>query len=587
MVQRLSSSVSLNTLKAAVDTLQVGRLNVSTFGARGDGINEDRAAIQAALDYANTNFGGGCIVFPEGTYKCDGPLKYYDNQTLEGTSRFKPTLVFTDTSGIIPADLDSTLTTYVAIRNLHIKGNAATSLSATATVGLHIKNTRDSTFADLIIEDFVDGVSVDADTKGGPFNTLNGVTVLQAKYPNTINGYPRYGMRFTGDTKQSQCATGIGIRLYAQISNQTNDFDGDGSTNTFEIDFSTKQIGWYKEAGLQVFVRDANGNWVAKANGTDYDLYALNSIGSATVIPSGTVNISTVNGRAGYVNYQAVKARVVFRAGKIPVSGSANIRLRWSDPTGVAGICFEKATGNILLPSGIAGYTYAIDAQSGPNTAIAAYTQFCYNYANIGANASESTLYSVDYQDGSVIGNRFVYDSSARRMTIAPNGRVKPASAYLTSTQSTSSTSLMTLAWNYPSTFLTNGPDATSGLTVTKGVARSRSYWEGERNITVSLDYNISSTNTSSKFVIQIDVSYDQGTTWSLLKARTFGKSVSTGTISDFGVALMQDNDSTILSRVGGSLFYAYYRVSVKVVDNHATLNITGGSIAIEEVMAS
>lgn len=45
----------------------VGQINVFTYGARGDGITDDTAAIQAAID-ATESSSGGTVFFPPGTY---------------------------------------------------------------------------------------------------------------------------------------------------------------------------------------------------------------------------------------------------------------------------------------------------------------------------------------------------------------------------------------------------------------------------------------------------------------------------------------------------------------------------------------
>lgn len=53
---------------------------VTAFGAVGDGVADDTAAIQAALDSVKTT--GGTIIFPPGVYKLTASVYFYSNQRL-------------------------------------------------------------------------------------------------------------------------------------------------------------------------------------------------------------------------------------------------------------------------------------------------------------------------------------------------------------------------------------------------------------------------------------------------------------------------------------------------------------------------
>lgn len=55
-------------------------INVMGYGAKGDGVTDDKAAIQAALDAVKDI--GGIIYFPAGTYLIKTNLLFYSNQTL-------------------------------------------------------------------------------------------------------------------------------------------------------------------------------------------------------------------------------------------------------------------------------------------------------------------------------------------------------------------------------------------------------------------------------------------------------------------------------------------------------------------------
>lgn len=118
-------------------------LNVESFGAVGDGVADDTAAIQAAIDAIRTS--GGVVLFPAGTFRTSGPILLYSNIILEGAGRtstyIKPlnSATFTDTQAVVmTADFTpgANLWNYyppypaglhmgVGVRNLCIDGNRA------------------------------------------------------------------------------------------------------------------------------------------------------------------------------------------------------------------------------------------------------------------------------------------------------------------------------------------------------------------------------------------------------------------------------------------------------------------------------
>ena len=79
-------------------------VSVKDFGAVGDGVTDDTAAIQAAVSAANR------IYFPSGTYLCDGQIALRSNVTLcgDGMNVTKVKKVTTDYGGVFVANSDST-----------------------------------------------------------------------------------------------------------------------------------------------------------------------------------------------------------------------------------------------------------------------------------------------------------------------------------------------------------------------------------------------------------------------------------------------------------------------------------------------
>lgn len=64
-------------------TQKINITDVKTVGAKGDGITDDTAAIQAALD------NGGCVYFPKGTYRITGSLYPKSNTKMFGCGTIK------------------------------------------------------------------------------------------------------------------------------------------------------------------------------------------------------------------------------------------------------------------------------------------------------------------------------------------------------------------------------------------------------------------------------------------------------------------------------------------------------------------
>ncbi len=80
------SSASLQTALAAVAGLGLYVVTNPTYGAVGDGVTDDKAAIQAAINAANAA-GGGVVFFPGGTYRVASSLTTYATVTLRGVEK--------------------------------------------------------------------------------------------------------------------------------------------------------------------------------------------------------------------------------------------------------------------------------------------------------------------------------------------------------------------------------------------------------------------------------------------------------------------------------------------------------------------
>jgi len=85
MKKLFSLLVVLNCLAATAFAADKQTLNVLDFGAKGDGVTKDTAAIQKALDACGDN-GGGTVLVPEGIF-LTGSLVIHANTTMQLVSR--------------------------------------------------------------------------------------------------------------------------------------------------------------------------------------------------------------------------------------------------------------------------------------------------------------------------------------------------------------------------------------------------------------------------------------------------------------------------------------------------------------------
>lgn len=115
--------------------------NVLDFGAVGDGVTDDYAAIQAAFDAAQTI--GGTIVFPEGVYRCDSSLIGYSDMQLIGESA---TIDFSQITGYFNSQLEPMIR-FVGTAAAKIAVSTTTAIGDTS---IHVANTSTLSVGDLI-----------------------------------------------------------------------------------------------------------------------------------------------------------------------------------------------------------------------------------------------------------------------------------------------------------------------------------------------------------------------------------------------------------------------------------------------------
>lgn len=185
----------LRYLDNRVESLMVS-VKDTAYGAIGNGIANDLAAIQSAIDDV-VAAGGGTVFFPEGEYKITGSLTFGNRITLMGAGRDATTITYTGAAEAITTPNSANRYYNGRILDMSIE-------TTTGTVGLDVQNITLWFFQNLSVDGFDVGIKLSADVTGGClYNRFIDISVsncpigylLQGAGPANSNSF--YGCRAT------------------------------------------------------------------------------------------------------------------------------------------------------------------------------------------------------------------------------------------------------------------------------------------------------------------------------------------------------------------------------------------------------
>lgn len=101
------------------------------FGAKGDGVTNDVAAINAAITYAE-GLGGGVVLLPAPSFSVAGTIQMGNNVTLRGSGRRRTVITATGAVGGNPV-IAVNVKSYATVEHLRITGDAAFGVLASSS----------------------------------------------------------------------------------------------------------------------------------------------------------------------------------------------------------------------------------------------------------------------------------------------------------------------------------------------------------------------------------------------------------------------------------------------------------------------
>ena len=253
--------------KAHNRMIEGAAVNVKDFGAVGDGVTDDTAAIQAAINSS------GKVFFPRGTYS-HTDLNVYSSTLLVGEGKNKSILRARSgtTNSLYFSGTDATYITNISIHDLSIDGNS------NATNGIYLDRVqRNPTLKDIEIYGCTTGLRLrrvfNAYVHGWFHNNTTGILLDSGANANTFDSCLIHSNTIGADTADSlDLATGgggFGGPYYGVLNNLFLNCDIEENSTGIRLQFNTAFNtidGCYFENNL-LYGASIFGNGTADADG--------------------------------------------------------------------------------------------------------------------------------------------------------------------------------------------------------------------------------------------------------------------------------------------------------------------------------
>ena len=301
------TSTATGALRRTVQDKLIDTISVKDFGAVGDGVADDTAAIQLALTYANSI--SGCVVFaPRGIYKCTSALNIYKKTILIGEGAGVTTFTFNHIGDGIKSTwaINSSTAANISVRDMSIVcTNASNTGGGFADVGgsyIHISNTNIAGFNYQIIFDQTEVSSiVQCNLTSG--TNQSGVWLVNGA-DHTVGANANYTNRITIDQNQFNSSFG----LYSIIDDggvahsiTNNNFNGGGCGARMAGVISSTITGNYSEVMVtygDLYLTDTklSAAYIGPCSGLSISGNIFNSSGAGYTIGIINANNSTITG---------------------------------------------------------------------------------------------------------------------------------------------------------------------------------------------------------------------------------------------------------------------------------------------------